>query len=44
MNNGLEQKAGYAYVNIMLSDEGQKIIEEADFLPFYNQPLSWDNK
>jgi serine/threonine protein kinase len=44
MNNGLEQKAGYAYVNIMLSDEGQKIIEEAGFLPFYNQPLSWDNK
>lgn len=32
-DNGLDQEAGNAYANMMLSDEGQNFVEEADFVP-----------
>jgi phosphate transport system substrate-binding protein len=31
-NGGIEQQAGEAYVNFLLSDEGQKLLEEAGFV------------
>lgn len=32
-DNGLDEQAGIAYVNMMLSDEGQNFVEEARFVP-----------
>jgi serine/threonine protein kinase len=34
LDSGFDEQAGIAYANIMLSDEGQKMVEEAGFLPF----------
>lgn len=32
LDGGLKQQAGIAYANMLLSDEGQKMIEEAGFV------------
>jgi serine/threonine protein kinase len=34
LDSGFDEQAGIAYANIMLSDEGQKMVEEAGFVPF----------
>ena len=34
-NHGLDEQAGVAYANLFLSGEGQKIIENAGFVPLY---------
>lgn len=37
-DGGLKQQAGIAYANMLLSDEGQKLIEEAGFIPVRKVP------
>ncbi|GAX42836.1 serine/threonine protein kinase [Tolypothrix sp. NIES-4075] len=34
LDSGFDEQAGIAYANIMLSDEGQKMVEEAGFIPY----------
>ncbi|NEU74418.1 protein kinase [Hassallia byssoidea VB512170] len=34
LDSGFDEQAGIAYANIILSDEGQKMVEEAGFVPF----------
>jgi serine/threonine protein kinase len=38
LDGGLKQQAGIAYANMLLSDEGQKLIEEAGFVPLRKIP------
>ncbi|WP_017315958.1 PstS family phosphate ABC transporter substrate-binding protein [Mastigocladopsis repens] len=35
-NGGLDEEAGVAYANILLSNEGQKFVEQAGFVPLRN--------
>jgi ABC-type phosphate transport system substrate-binding protein len=36
-DGGLDEKAGIAYTNILLSNEGQKLIENKGFVPIYGK-------
>ncbi len=35
-NAGIDEKVGIAYANLLLSDEGQRLVEQAGYVPIRN--------